>query len=422
MKLTINNIGMIENAAIEINGITVIAGENNSGKSTVGKVLYSVFNGFNRLPGKVLHEKERAVLQTLLRMNNKMSDVQWHDNRKVPSRLASSIVEKHNSSKNWMTELRDYALKVSGGSNEQLSDDALEKLDDTIKKIKEILAISDVEVVKAILSKIMTVEFNGQINNVFSAEKAYVSLSIRGEECKILIEKNSVTEIDNTFNLEKQAIYLDDPLILDRMSSNFRFPNRYMRHDMHLREMLAKGKNSDNAVEMILTEERLSKVYSKISQVCEGDLAETEFGHFGYQLPGTNKIINAENISTGLKTFVIIKTLLQNGPLEEHGTIILDEPEIHLHPEWQLVLAELIVLLQKEFSLHILLNTHSPYFLSAIEVYSAKYGLADKCKYYQARVENGRTQIDDVTDNTEAIYRQLAKPLQDLEDFRYRND
>ena len=76
MKLTINNIGMIENAAIEINGITVIAGENNSGKSTVGKVLYSVFNGFNRLPGKVLHEEERAVLQTLLRMNNKMSDVQ----------------------------------------------------------------------------------------------------------------------------------------------------------------------------------------------------------------------------------------------------------------------------------------------------------------------------------------------------------
>ena len=100
----------------------------------MGKVLYSVFNGFNRLPGKVLHEKERAVLQTLLRMNNKMSDVQWHDNRKVPSRLASSIVEKHNSGKDWMTELRDYALKVSGGSNEQLSDDALEKLDDTIKK------------------------------------------------------------------------------------------------------------------------------------------------------------------------------------------------------------------------------------------------------------------------------------------------
>ena len=79
------------------------------------------------------------------------------------------------------------------------------------------------------------------------------------------------------------------------------------------------------------------------------------------------------------------------------------------------------MLLQKEFSLHILLNTHSPYFLNAIEVYSAKHGIADKCKYYQAKVEDGKTQIDDVTDNTEAIYRQLAKPLQDLEDYRYSN-
>lgn len=76
------------------------------------------------------------------------------------------------------------------------------------------------------------------------------------------------------------------------------------------------------------------------------------------------------NISTGMKSFIIIKTLLQNGSIDENGIIILDEPEIHLHPEWQLKFAEIIVLLQKEFGLNILLNTHSPYFLNAIEVYS----------------------------------------------------
>lgn len=59
-----------------------------------------------------------------------------------------------------------------------------------------------------------------------------------------------------------------------------------------------------------------------------------------------------------------------NGTIEFNGTIIRDEPEIHLYAEWQLLFAELIVIIQKEFGVHILLNTHSPYFLNALEVYT----------------------------------------------------
>ena len=42
MKLSLKNIGKIETASVEINGITVIAGENNTGKSTVGRALFAV--------------------------------------------------------------------------------------------------------------------------------------------------------------------------------------------------------------------------------------------------------------------------------------------------------------------------------------------------------------------------------------------
>ena len=35
MRLTLKNIGKIENADVKIDGITIIAGENNTGKSTV---------------------------------------------------------------------------------------------------------------------------------------------------------------------------------------------------------------------------------------------------------------------------------------------------------------------------------------------------------------------------------------------------
>ena len=129
--------------------------------------------------------------------------------------------------------------------------------------------------------------------------------------------------------------------------------------------------------------------------------------------------INAKNLSTGLKTFAIIKMLLQNGTLEENGTIILDEPEIHLHPEWQLLFAELIVLLQKEFGMHILLTTHSPYFLNAIEVFSEKYKINEKCKYYIAENDVNGSIIKDMTGNTRKIYRKLARPIQDLENIRY---
>ena len=44
MELNIENFAKIKEANIIIDGITVIAGENNTGKSTVGKILFSIFN------------------------------------------------------------------------------------------------------------------------------------------------------------------------------------------------------------------------------------------------------------------------------------------------------------------------------------------------------------------------------------------
>ena len=129
--------------------------------------------------------------------------------------------------------------------------------------------------------------------------------------------------------------------------------------------------------------------------------------------------INIKNLSMGLKTFSMMKLLLLNNEIEENGTIILDEPEIHLHPEWQLKFAELIVLLQKEFGMHILLTTHSPYFVNALEVFSEKYGVDEKCKYYVAENVENSSIIKNVTDNTREIYRKLARPIQDLENIRY---
>ena len=61
MKITIKNIGKIKEATVEINGITVIAGENNTRKSTIGKALYAVFKSFYNVEEHIRKEKIQSI-------------------------------------------------------------------------------------------------------------------------------------------------------------------------------------------------------------------------------------------------------------------------------------------------------------------------------------------------------------------------
>lgn len=53
MKLHIENIGKLKSADVTLDGITVIAGKNNTGKSTVGKTLYCIFNSLYNIDEKI---------------------------------------------------------------------------------------------------------------------------------------------------------------------------------------------------------------------------------------------------------------------------------------------------------------------------------------------------------------------------------
>lgn len=67
--------------------------------------------------------------------------------------------------------------------------------------------------------------------------------------------------------------------------------------------------------------------------------------------------------------------------------LIWDEPEIHLHPKWQVELAEVLIRLTKS-GIPIVVSTHSPYLAQGIRYFSAKYAIEDFFNYYLAE-DNG---------------------------------
>lgn len=417
MILDLNNIGKIEQASVEIKGITIIAGENDTGKSTVGKILYSIFNSFYNVNEQIQQQKKETInnILVLLQFDLSSKNVSFRTDN-----LADILLSNQNKYSTHPDELKtDISTFIYKETNSHI--EAVDINNDILRKIFDVFKITNEKFLDKVLTRRFREEFASQINNIYSEEIGTISLKIKGKSIDIHANRNNIYVVKKQIDLlNTEIVYIDNPFVLDEIRAPFRYNTFEHKRDLNYR--LYYSKNKRNVFNEILTDDKLKDIYSQINDICAGELEISDFEAV-YRKPASDKALNVKNISTGLKTFVILKTLLQKGWIEELGTIILDEPEIHLHPEWQLLFARIIVLLQKKFNLHILLTTHSPYFLNAIEVYSSKYGIADRCKYYLAEnTKDDTADIKDVTDNTEKIYAKLARPLQELENEAYSND
>ena len=222
------------------------------------------------------------------------------------------------------------------------------------------------------------------------------------------------------------AYYIDNPFVLNHLNATG-YPIQFVPgNDLDknvIRAILdSKRTQSDDKMSDIFdsvgNKEKLEEVYSVLRKAYSGTTAIKDNQYVYHE--GTTDIY-LQNISTGLKSFALIERLLESGKLKQQDVLILDEPEIHLHPEWQLIYAEMIVVLQKTFDLTILVTTHSPYFLEALEVYTKKHGIANKTRIYLAENDNNNFSINEVTQNTESIYKHMAAPFQTLENEAYED-
>ena len=414
MQLYLKNIGKLKKANIELKGITVIAGENDTGKSTVGKVLFSVFNSYKDIENKVKKERVENIKTIIENSKSGISDFKLILSNIETDEIAKYLltnVDKYSKKESLEKDLPQLIRKYNPAFAENT--EFMDALNHSVNRIFIYLTIEDERIIDLILLKNLYSEFGNQICNYYSNNNSEIRLTIKTNVIQISMKDNIVEKTTGKLSLKTEVIYIDDPFIIDEKMIEIS-PNSY-EHRKHLKHKLFYV-IPDNVLDEIIKNEKLKKVLEKLNIVCDGEI-ESNKTIISYKNSKMKKGIEIKNVSTGLKTFIIIKMLLQNGALEFNGTIVLDEPEVHLHPEWQLVFAEIIVLLQKEFDMHILLNTHSPYFIEAIEVYSKKHGIADKCKYYLAENDsnNSTSEIINVTDETERIYEKLYRPLQNLE-------
>ena len=428
MKLKLKNIGKLQETEIDIDGITVIAGKNNTGKSTVGKSLYCIFSSMYDVNQKIEDDKKdyvRRRVEILFMQNSSITNrlLFKHTYKDIIENIVNDIIDKQNNEAKELilmvfNQLNEKREKNNNFDNKTINDEILNEF---FQNIQEGLDIPKQIFYINRLNNIIYKEFNGQINNINNKLGSTINLLIKENRFKMDIKGEKIT-INQYMELESDIVYIDNPFVLDNID------DKDLQDILNHRDnIISKMKNNiqdDNMTENILLQEKVTSVIGKLDKIGVGKLIKIKEMYqtkFKYQSSLDNEPLEFVNVSAGLKTFIILKTLILNGHIKERGCIVLDEPEIHLHPEWQLVFAELIVLLQKTFNLHILLNTHSPYFLRAIQVYSAKYEIADRCNYYLAEndIDNNIAFIRNVKGNIDKIYELLSHPFQVLENEQY---
>ena len=463
MELTLQKVGIINKATVKLNGLTVICGSNNSGKSTAGKALYATIESLSNLEEK-LHDElvlnYRRALMNVSRILGLDSISKYVDFGKIQevynkdfSVLVESvyryrrlpeyenIVEAYISLKDAVEILdphllMEFAVKSKSDLPKKFFA-YLENLEESKNKALSFLAglnkyFFDEDIhdfAEKSVAALFSTEFNGQVfpvNLKAKERKSTVSISKNGEVgCNFSIydKKDISATVGESKLFVNNAIYVDDPYALDKLARDdeysfvFRTSRVDYTHFGKLSRLLLK-KNTSSLIEASINKEKYDNIVNKISDIIPGNLAIRDSGI--YYEEADKEPLKVQNLATGSKMFSIIKSLLEKGEINFDTMLILDEPEAHLHPEWQNAFAEIIVLVVKEFNTHVLLTTHSPNFLMAIEAYAKKYDLLDKSNYYMATHNDDGYTVDYVcvNNNLSQIYSSFTRPLVEVKQLK----
>lgn len=407
----IRNYHAIKKALIRMDGITVLAGINGSGKSTLSRWLYYLVNATHDFElyqrGYFIESLEQEILkvQRLFRATPKSNDYQSIrvqlnrfkqadelDNDALRA-LYFSFVEKAEDDLNDYTagslhtgRLAGFLLGKEASANissEELIRDYIQECEVTFEKGLD-----------NYIHKTETCE-RKELEHVIAVEYS------EGEQMPSVINftegETSLLETD-TFSpplMLSRAIYIDSPMAVSGRNEYGFFRDTWADFLNHLYKENPYRKY-DSA----------SRLAMQIQEIIGGDIQikvdkyeiEKEL-RFVSKKQGID--ININDAATGVKTFAYMSQLLSNGWLDKETLLLIDEPEAHLHPQWIVEFARLLVKIHKVLGVKVLIASHNPDMVAAIQSIAQKEDVIDHTVFYLAQKKKDETRYEFVDQGRE---------------------
>ncbi|WP_302761852.1 AAA family ATPase [Phocaeicola coprocola] len=433
MRLNITHINKIKKADIVLNGLTVIAGNNDSGKSTVGKLLFSVIKSLSNADRLSSQSQDRIMRVNSALLYAYVTHAEKESGEKIKGVILPSTstaflkdAESFANDKRWVSQLKRKLEKINIVPQQRAK--IIRSIDQLVQLATE--SSNSEKMLERAFQSIIGAEFLNSICT-YNTEMSEICFSEgQGKDITIQIKENKVTEFKcKTETFVKDATLVESPLyihLIDILASAQTLGEHHYFNvagigkdvlrpliNYHIKDMAQKL----DAFRFSLPD----NVYSPFIQKAQTLTDNITGGHFYFDNAKQNMYWKKGeqnyapvNVASGIKAFGILQMLLETQALDESKILIWDEPENHLHPEWQIKFASVLVELAKA-GIPILISSHSPYFIQAVRYFADKLSMNDFVNYYLAEeTEDELCVLEDVTDDLNRIFMKLAQPMNEI--------
>lgn len=392
-RLKIENYHSISKADIALNGITVLAGINGCGKSTLARWLYYIVKGANEYEQN-LAEDYRTDMDEIITnyITIQKDDLFNTDLNKILRKAKTTVMDYPYTKLDYFTKIEKIVLYTTSHfvktmrkylpTNKEYKNRLLNYLDikrdegKTEDELLEIFFERHTREIKKILKYYIDSQDKRPRNlffnyiDYFYKESDNPSIMSFKEDGVEILNKNSIGTILGL----KTAIYVDTPMSVNAASDN------PLWEDFRTKLQYKVSNTKKN--------EAVQRLLSSIRNIMGGSVTDEKdiFGNkeLSFKRASDNLTIKLEQMATGIKSFAYLDRLLEYGYLTQGNILILDEPEAHLHPQWIVEFARMLVKIHKETGLFIMLASHDPDMVSAIRYIAEKEEVLDDTTFYLA--------------------------------------